>query len=163
MADLKISSLIEDNGGCDLPCWWGIEPGVSHWSEEKDWLNQIADISYTSYINPRGVQQVIVGENLIEMVSGGQDFLLYAIFAIKDDTIMIIKLGKSTLGIEPNVTLPELLRIFGKPDEIKLLLPHPIIQIQQTLNPLYFIKTGVFGFPSFLRAGQPVAAFGLSI
>lgn len=41
--DAKITGLLETNGGCDLPCWWGITPGLTSWGEAKEILVPIAD------------------------------------------------------------------------------------------------------------------------
>jgi hypothetical protein len=29
----NIVQLLETNGGCELPCWWGITPGITTWEE----------------------------------------------------------------------------------------------------------------------------------
>lgn len=42
-AEQQILSLLEDNAGCELPCWWGAIPGVSHWSEVEPFLVALAD------------------------------------------------------------------------------------------------------------------------
>lgn len=36
-----ILDLINNNGGCRLPCWWGIIPGKTRWSEAETFLNHL--------------------------------------------------------------------------------------------------------------------------
>ncbi|RLF31751.1 MAG: hypothetical protein DRM98_05085 [Thermoplasmata archaeon] len=33
-----VQERLATNGGCELPCWWGITPGESTWQEAKDQL-----------------------------------------------------------------------------------------------------------------------------
>lgn len=32
-SQVKINELLETNGGCELPCWWGITPNETKWTE----------------------------------------------------------------------------------------------------------------------------------
>lgn len=38
----KVQELLETNGGCAFPCWWGITPGKTSWNEALDILQPIA-------------------------------------------------------------------------------------------------------------------------
>lgn len=40
----RMLSLYEDNGGCELPCWWGIIPGKTTWEEASGILSPIGVI-----------------------------------------------------------------------------------------------------------------------
>ena len=33
--------LISNNGGCNLPCWWGLQPGTSTWQDVLDTLHYL--------------------------------------------------------------------------------------------------------------------------
>lgn len=46
---LPISELLETNGGCEFPCWWGITPGETEWSFTQGFLAQ-----FGSYIHVTG-------------------------------------------------------------------------------------------------------------
>ncbi|MFT3893686.1 MAG: hypothetical protein QM730_18815 [Anaerolineales bacterium] len=37
----QIKELYKDNGGCDLPCWWGIVPGETTWEQTKQLLGPL--------------------------------------------------------------------------------------------------------------------------
>lgn len=39
--DTKIKELLETNGGCQLPCWWGIVPNKTSWPEASHFLNPL--------------------------------------------------------------------------------------------------------------------------
>jgi hypothetical protein len=38
-----VLSLYENNGGCKLPCWWGIVPGESSWSRTRNFLASLSE------------------------------------------------------------------------------------------------------------------------
>ena len=40
-AHAKIKELLKTNGGCELPCWWGIIPGKTAWPEALHFLTPI--------------------------------------------------------------------------------------------------------------------------
>lgn len=37
-----VETLISTNGGCKLPCWWGITPGESTWDQAKTFFEKFA-------------------------------------------------------------------------------------------------------------------------
>jgi hypothetical protein len=37
-----VSEMIQTNGGCELPCWWGIVPGESRWIDTKRFFEPFA-------------------------------------------------------------------------------------------------------------------------
>lgn len=39
----KITELLETNGGCKLPCWWGITPGETTWETAQQNLAPLAE------------------------------------------------------------------------------------------------------------------------
>jgi hypothetical protein len=41
-AKRKVAYLLETNGNCSLPCWWGITPGRTTWSEAEPYLETFA-------------------------------------------------------------------------------------------------------------------------
>jgi len=40
----QVESLLENNGECDLPCWWGITPGITQWEDARSFLSQFIQI-----------------------------------------------------------------------------------------------------------------------
>jgi hypothetical protein len=48
--------LYEANNICSLPCWWGISPGISTWTESKQWIEHFdpsRSFGVEEVINPR--------------------------------------------------------------------------------------------------------------
>jgi hypothetical protein len=41
----KVFELLENNGGCKLPCWWGIEPGSTSWEETRSIFTKLGSTS----------------------------------------------------------------------------------------------------------------------
>jgi len=53
-AKSKVAYLLETNGNCSLPCWWGITPGQTTWSEAESYLAAFAlEISHPSSPQPK--------------------------------------------------------------------------------------------------------------
>jgi hypothetical protein len=43
-----VSELMANNGGCELPCWWGIVPGASTWSSVLPMLQSLEPVPWPS-------------------------------------------------------------------------------------------------------------------
>ena len=44
-AKAKVKELLETNGGCELPCWWGIVPNKTTWADLSHFLSPIFQLS----------------------------------------------------------------------------------------------------------------------
>jgi hypothetical protein len=58
-ARTKIIALLQTNGGCRLPCWWGITPGETHLETVHAFLSPMLKTGYAgdkliSYYDPSG-------------------------------------------------------------------------------------------------------------
>jgi hypothetical protein len=53
-AQARLLDLLANNGGCPLPCLWGIVPGESSFQEAKAILAPIGSLSLSVYLNPPG-------------------------------------------------------------------------------------------------------------
>jgi hypothetical protein len=51
-ADVLVMDLLENNAGCQLPCWWGIWPGETTWDEAKYYLETFASKIYAGVALP---------------------------------------------------------------------------------------------------------------
>jgi len=109
----KVRELLETNGGCTFPCWWGITPGETNWEEVVDTLQPIAWRISSFKDHPVYKDKVT------------REFY----FAIDDqptlmNSLMVIfVLEKETLEVEWIVSgqpfnIEELLLSFGVPEEI---------------------------------------------
>ena len=50
-AKARVKQLMKDNGGCSLPCWWGIIPGQTSWDDARAFLQSI-DPTFDSAATP---------------------------------------------------------------------------------------------------------------
>lgn len=57
-SQMFVNKLLEDNAGCQLPCWWGITPGETTWDDARQILGEVSsyvsqtvvdEISYTAF------------------------------------------------------------------------------------------------------------------
>lgn len=116
-AQEKINALNLNNGGCQLPCWWGITPNITTWQETLQFLASFTVIKqgengsffeggktyHTMYFE---VYYDIPGEEESRrMLFSGQDGVVIGITVFPPDT-------------EPNYKLDQLLMLFGKPNQI---------------------------------------------
>ena len=46
--DYSIQTLIDTNGNCELPCWWGLVPGVTTKAQSLSFLEKIGINNYKS-------------------------------------------------------------------------------------------------------------------
>ncbi|WP_145962528.1 hypothetical protein [Bellilinea caldifistulae] len=108
-----MKELIQTNGGCELPCWWGITPGKTTWKEAYDFLQPLAwlvDIQQMPKVYP---------DNLF----------VYFYFAIDDQPTLMnsriarFSLHKETLSIawitaRQDYDLVSLVKKLGVPAEV---------------------------------------------
>lgn len=121
-------SLLETNNGCSLPCWWGLTPGKTKWSEAQQFLE-----TFTS---------VHVHENQGEVVGAEVDLWVserYAgaglahFYAVENGVIQSIRAAP---GFSPLYQFHPFFRQYGRPAEIW-------IDTFQNENP-YGIPFGVY-------------------
>jgi hypothetical protein len=48
ISSLTVKALMENNGGCRLPCWWGVIPGKTSWHSAEESLSSITTSIYES-------------------------------------------------------------------------------------------------------------------
>ena len=50
-AKLILNRMLNQNGGCQLPCWWGIHPGKTRWDDARitlySFVGKIEELQYT--------------------------------------------------------------------------------------------------------------------
>jgi len=59
----RLLDLLANNGGCRLPCLWGITPGKSNYQEARDFLIPLSSISTaeTTYLDPSPLNGILLG------------------------------------------------------------------------------------------------------
>ncbi len=114
------------NALCSLPCWWGIEPGVTTWPEAVQFFNRFGDHAYISEPyrgNPaRGISSHY-SVSLSPVPPGDDSFS--AVFALAGDRIEGISLEGRILKVA-GFTPHFLLSTMGRPQSV-LVTPHTLV------------------------------------
>lgn len=100
-----VQELLENNGGCKLPCWWGITPGKTTWAEARIFLE-----GFSVYVGETGEVQIPLPtpySNATYMDHG---------YSIKNGIVDHIDIYNFNLA--PNYYLPKFLETYGQPTEI---------------------------------------------
>jgi len=100
-----VQELLENNGGCELPCWWGITPGKTTWAEARIFLE-----GFSVYVGETGGVQIPLPapySNATYMDHG---------YSIKNGIVDHIDIYNFNLA--PNYYLPKFLETYGQPTEI---------------------------------------------
>jgi len=111
--------MLYENGGCELPCWWGIVPGIT---KRDDMINMMMTF----------LKKVVPNESSYIDVGGGRDAVTTVIYYNPTDetdykdifrvvsvkgVVKRILIGEDLTG---QFTLAVLLRKYGKPQQILL-------------------------------------------
>lgn len=119
--------LYTDNGGCELPCWWGITPGTTTWKMAYSKLAPLGKVFDPMIRNP-------VLRYDFEFVAppeiGPLEYIQPVVW-VKDEVVIAISLNASWIKHDFDYSLAGLLRAFGQPEEIwikvfpeSMLVPH---------------------------------------
>jgi hypothetical protein len=115
------SSLLITNAGCLLPCWWGIQPGISHQQDAenvaKRWPNYGSSSRYTSMglfvpdVNsPSGYHidvTFVLSHEIISSIKVDMEVIKYDqkhIYSVRDWRALIWDRILSTYGVPDQVT-----------------------------------------------------------
>ncbi len=109
-AERVVQQYLRDNGGCRLPCWWGITPGFTQREEAVMILEPIAKFEESSY-----EEKVYFGYQLLHAPEGAE---VSGSLNFKNDKVSYIYVFQN--GTEQSFKLHQLLSAYGKPDEIRL-------------------------------------------
>ena len=112
-ASTFVIDLLQDNAGCQLPCWWGLTPGQTTWAEVQQYLESFT-YSYGIQGDPNDYQ---VAEFKIPLPKDiGAD--PYA-FGFKDGILQdIFNIYYGNLTTSYN--LVEMLNMYGQPDDVSI-------------------------------------------
>jgi hypothetical protein len=106
-AQALILELLKTNGGCKLPCWWGITPGKTSWIDANEFLRTFASKTIPFTIFQQTFYEVVF-DNLPKSVSSGS---VGAVIAVRDETV-------ESVAVDIYYPLTEILSIYGQPDEV---------------------------------------------
>lgn len=106
-----------DNGGCELPCWWGITPGKTPWQEVRRVFSPLAH-EQGPFISEKGffiyTYHFEVPHHLDPLGLGFFEPTLW----VRDNIVVAIGLNSGWIERNFDYSLAGLLKTFGQPDEI---------------------------------------------
>lgn len=106
-----VEELLETNGGCQFPCWWGIIPGETRWVDAKNFLDTFAiDYALTGFGGGRSGYGVYVPSVHSER------HISYT-FYVLDNFVYGVGTGIGGLTWR-NYELHQILNTFGLPKEV---------------------------------------------
>ncbi len=155
----RIMSLFETNGGCRLPCWWGIVPGQTTWQDAHALLSPLLEGYTASWISDKfftnGYYSDFPGE--------------FSIDEPANDTPRVGNLLIEGVRTEylSNLKLSSILQAYGRPEEIYIRSPRYELGNVSCLGEfelfLYYPAQQFavrYRYPSY-RVDQPVEVCGL--
>lgn len=106
---LNIVDLFTTNGGCELPCWWGITPGKTKVVDAVNILNQL-DSKINSEFNKDWIYTIITAPKKLSPIEQVEVDLYH-----ENEIVQQIKV----YGFNwPGYGLSKVLTTYGEPDEI---------------------------------------------
>lgn len=104
-AQARVTKLLDDNAGCQFPCWWGIVPGKTSW---EDVLLFLAPFAQKIQKSPVGWFQFAVPE---------VENTLQQHYTTHEGRIILVEIHFGTI---PAYRLSDLLSTYGQPAEVRI-------------------------------------------
>lgn len=131
----ELQDLFEDNGGCQLPCYWTIVPGETLWQDASAFLSSLGRI-----YGPGGTSKVasysVVFEGVDKPIGD-----IAPIFWVENGVVKAIGVNSSWVRQDFDYSLSGLLKAFGEPEEIWI---RPVAESSDD-QPFYYL---VLMYPS---------------
>lgn len=129
-----LSELMLENGGCELPCWWGIVPGQTAQQDARDWFASQGINEWEWGGTPEGSYYSIgLGHPVAGSPYGSRDVVLFAWVAA--ETIELVQVAGSRAQGEDSHNFTDdwtpfapsnLLQRYGIPTRVELMkIMHP--------------------------------------
>jgi hypothetical protein len=110
---ILVKKLLNDNAGCQLPCWWGIMPGQTTWDEAYQILEKVSN-----YVTPLAAGDSFYNAFAQVYLPYPHDFENYMEHVYRVDNGIVEYIVVYNFNLAPNYYLPKFLEIYGKPSEI---------------------------------------------
>jgi hypothetical protein len=114
-----VLDLLNTNGNCRLPCWWGIIPGHTNWQEASRVLKTFS-IHFSVYPIQDGLYAEVSFPTPMEVPYAYELFQSYLII---DDVVQEIEVYNYDFA--SHYYLPEFLKTYGQPEEIWIRTEQP--------------------------------------
>jgi hypothetical protein len=135
---MLVRDLLENNAGCRLPCWWGITPGQTTWSEASQILEKVS--LFMSEPKAADVFPIYLQVQL-PYPHTLQKYMEHSYY-IENGIVEYIDVFNYDLA--PNYSLPNLLKSYGQPDEIWVrTLPKAEWEIQHFIIDVFYEELGI--------------------
>lgn len=132
------SEWMADNGGCELPCWWGIELGKTSIEEARQLYASFGTFIYSDRVDRNGAS---VLEAIFEEPQIQDGVQVRHVFLAQDGIIIEAEIEA---GRDPNYQIEPLLQWLGQPAEVWLwTIPESRQGILPASFRLYFPQQGV--------------------
>lgn len=123
-----VIDLITNNRGCQLPCWWGIQPGKTTWEEARNFL-----LSFGANIRTlRDDVYSVTYKNLPQNISDGA---VGAGISVNEGIVQIIE-------TDVYYPLENVLQVYGQPDEVWIYTDRGIDPKARFILALYYGEKG---------------------
>lgn len=114
-----INAMVVTNGGCQLPCWWGITPGETSWENALIMLSMFAPKIKSSEPNSFSWDGSTYHNSVVHYVSyehSNSRIRREAVIVVLDDIVSRIILRNEIVG--EIFDIPNLLAVYGEPINI---------------------------------------------
>lgn len=115
MARAYVLGLLEDNGGCQLPCWWGLTPGETDWDVAEQFLASFSSRMATYRDSP--MAQDFYAYSLIYYLPQPQ-FPSYAGIRLTIRAERIAQVNISGIKGANAYQIRSMLKRYGQPDSV---------------------------------------------
>ena len=137
---LKVRNLLDTNGNCELPCWWGIVPGQTRWQNVRDFLFPMADHVDSDNVSARGEEYIHLFFNTTYPKNDLSVFQQQ--YSVQNGIVEEIQINTTYLS---HYSRPiDILNSVGKPQEIYIGgTIEPIMNSQAFFIALYYPNRGI--------------------
>jgi hypothetical protein len=152
-----ISRLLRDNGGCELPCWWGVKPGETSWQTARNLILPLAMRVGTDNTTSTGDEDIHLFFTTQYPASENSQFQQE--FVIKNQLVQEIHVNTTILDQYSHPS--NMLMNLGRPDEIFVGgAIHTVMNNQAFYIALYYRIQGVL---SIYETGLQDRQFGSTL
>ena len=107
-----VKELLENNGECKLPCWWGITPGKTAWAEARQILEKVS-------LSIGGQESgEVFSVSVHALLPYPHDFAKYMEHSYYIENGIVDYISVYNFDLAPNYYLSNFLATYGQPTEI---------------------------------------------
>lgn len=141
-----VRQMYENNGGCELPCLWGIVPGKTRFQDLQEGLGQLGtfeDVTRsTDYFQTVSFKVAVTAPD--DLIGTYDDERWSFGFSLENDVVVGIFTGIGPIEKFSQPSLAGFLSYFGRPEEIRIeVIPDPS-DLPDYAIALYYPSKGIF-------------------